>query len=78
MLCLVLGFHDLKLTMKKELILKGACLASIVAGAIALGSCGKKEESEQAKDDVKVLRITAIPDKKVSDQSIKYLSLIHI
>ena len=68
-------FSRPKSTMKKELILKGACLASIVAGAIALGSCGKKEDSEQAKDDVKVLRITAIPDKKVSDQSIKYKAL---
>ena len=68
-------FSRPKSTMKKELILRGVGLASIVAGAIALSSCGKKEDSEQAKDDVKVLRITAIPDKKVSDQSIKYKAL---
>ncbi|MGB2403149.1 MAG: putative selenate ABC transporter substrate-binding protein [Akkermansiaceae bacterium] len=61
--------------MKRERILRGVGLTSIVAGAIALSSCGEKEETINANSDDKVLRITAIPDKKVSDQSIKYKAL---
>jgi phosphonate transport system substrate-binding protein len=61
--------------MKRLRILRGVGLASIIVGAIALCSCGKKEYSEQVKGNDKVLRITAIPDKKVSDQSIKYKAL---
>jgi len=61
--------------MKRKCILRGVGLTSIVAGAIALGSCGKNEETSTANSDEKVLRITAIPDKKVSDQSIKYKAL---
>ena len=61
--------------MKRKRILRSVGLTSIVAGAIALGSCGEKEETINANNDDKVLRITAIPDKKVSDQSIKYKAL---
>ncbi len=61
--------------MKRLRIVRGVGLASIIVGAIALCSCGKKKYSEQVNGNDKVLRITAIPDKKVSDQSIKYKAL---
>ncbi len=61
--------------MKRERILRCVGLTSIVVGAIALSSCGEKEETTNTNSDDKVLRITAIPDKKVSDQSIKYKAL---
>ncbi|MDG1358388.1 MAG: putative selenate ABC transporter substrate-binding protein [Akkermansiaceae bacterium] len=61
--------------MKREHILRCVGLTPIVASAIALSSCGEKEETINTNSDDKVLRITAIPDKKVSDQSIKYKAL---
>ncbi|MBT8044979.1 MAG: putative selenate ABC transporter substrate-binding protein [Verrucomicrobiae bacterium] len=41
-------------------------MASILAGAIALSSCGKKEETEQ------VLRFSAIPDENTTAQAEQY------
>ena len=52
--------------MKRERIFKGAGLASLIAGAIALSSCGKKEETEQ------VLRFSAIPDQDTTAQAERY------
>jgi len=51
--------------MKRERILKGAGLASIIAGAIAFSSCGKKEEEQ-------VLRFSAIPDQDTTAQAERY------
>lgn len=56
--------------MKRERILRGVGLASIVAGAIALGSCGKKEETEQ------VLRFSAIPDENTTAQAERYAPVV--
>lgn len=52
--------------MKQQRLLKGAGLASLIAGAIALGSCTKKEETEQ------VLRFSAIPDQDTTAQAERY------
>ncbi|MBT8037645.1 MAG: putative selenate ABC transporter substrate-binding protein [Verrucomicrobiae bacterium] len=52
--------------MKQKRIIKGAALASLIAGAVALGSCTKKEEAEQ------VLRFSAIPDQDTTAQAERY------
>ncbi|MFK7909072.1 MAG: putative selenate ABC transporter substrate-binding protein [Akkermansiaceae bacterium] len=52
--------------MKRKRILRGVGLASIIAGAVAMSSCGKKEETEQ------VLRFSAIPDKETTAQEERF------
>lgn len=60
-------------------IIKGAFSASVIAGSLALVSCGGKTDSEKSGDAVTTavqeLVITAIPDKKMPDQSVKYKAL---
>lgn len=65
--------------MKRERILRGAGLASIVAGAIAFSSCGEKKEKEtqtsgdkSAETSTKVLRFSAIPDQDTTAQAERY------
>lgn len=60
--------------MKRERILRGAGLASIVAGAVAFSSCGKKEETTENGADAPamVLRFSAIPDQDTTAQSERY------
>lgn len=53
--------------------IKGAFTASVVAGAAVLTSCGDKDkETDSGK---KVLILSAIPDKKISDQEAAYKAL---
>ncbi|BDS05693.1 putative selenate ABC transporter substrate-binding protein [Oceaniferula spumae] len=60
--------------MKRERILKSAGLASIIVGAVAFSSCGKKEEANNNAGDAsaKVLRFSAIPDQDTTAQSERY------
>lgn len=60
--------------MKRERILRGAGLASIVVGAVALSSCdSKKEETQNPTDNAaKVLRFSAIPDQDTTAQTERY------
>lgn len=59
--------------MKRERILKGAGLASLIIGAVAFSSCGKTENSDSSADEsAKVLRFSAIPDQDTTAQSERY------
>lgn len=66
-------------------MLKGAFCASLITGSALLTSCGEKtttpadanaaDANQSANGEKKTLVITAIPDKKSSDQSVKYKAL---
>ncbi|MGB0993632.1 MAG: putative selenate ABC transporter substrate-binding protein [Akkermansiaceae bacterium] len=65
--------------MKRERILKGAGLASLIAGAVALSSCDNKNETTNTDGDAKgsdssskVLRFSAIPDQDATAQAERY------
>jgi len=56
--------------------LKGIFSATLIAGSVALTSCGDKTDGANANGDAKkTLVITAIPDKKSSDSSERYKPL---
>ena len=58
--------HSIYYTMKYQSILKGAGVAFLLAGTVALNSCGKKEAAES------VLRVSAIPDQDTTAQAERY------
>ena len=60
--------------MKRERILRNAGLVSIIAGAVAISSCGEKKEEAQTPGNNadKVLRISAIPDQDTTAQAERY------
>ncbi len=50
LLCLAVGYQKPESTMKLKHILRSAGLASIIAGAVVISSCGeKKDEAEKVK-----------------------------
>lgn len=62
-------------TMKRERILKGAGLASLIVSAVAFSSCDKHEsETTNGGTDAapKVLRFSAIPDQDTTAQAERY------
>ncbi|MCP5536666.1 MAG: putative selenate ABC transporter substrate-binding protein [Akkermansiaceae bacterium] len=60
--------------MKRKRIFQGVGLASIIAGAVVISSCGEnKEENQNAENQgEKVLRFSAIPDQDTTAQAERY------
>jgi len=64
--------------MKRERILKGVGLASLIAGAVAISSCNNKNETTNTDGDgasdntSKLLRFSAIPDQDTTAQAERY------
>ncbi len=60
--------------MKRENIRRSAALASIIASAVVISSCGEKKETTQSSENNahKVLRFSAIPDQDTTAQAERY------
>ena len=60
--------------MKHKRIIGRARLASIIAGAVVISSCGNKKEQGETKENaaVQVLRFSAIPDQDTTAQAERY------